>query len=116
MKWAYNNNGVLYDVVMTHPSILFPQGYADQFIEVPDEAVSGWLWDGENVNPPAPDTEAQWVFIRTERNKLLADCDWTQLPDAPADAAAWATYRQALRDVTTQADPFAIVWPESPSS
>jgi hypothetical protein len=56
MKWAYNNNGVLYDVVMTHPSILFPQGYADQFIEVPDEAISGWLWDGENVSaPPAPE-------------------------------------------------------------
>jgi hypothetical protein len=56
MKWAYNNNGVLYDVVMTHPSILFPQGYADQFIEVPDEAVNGWLWDGENVSePPAPE-------------------------------------------------------------
>lgn len=56
MKWAYNNNGVLYDVVMTHPSILFPQGYADQFIEVPDEAVNGWLWDGETVSePPAPE-------------------------------------------------------------
>jgi hypothetical protein len=56
MKWAYNDNGVLYDVVMTHPSILFPQGYADQFIEVPDEAVNGWFWDGENVTePPAPE-------------------------------------------------------------
>ena len=56
MKWAYNNNGVLYDVVMTHPSILFPQGYADQFIEVPDKAVNGWLWDGETVTePPAPE-------------------------------------------------------------
>ena len=59
---------------------------------------------------------AQWNVIRAERNKLLADCDWTQLPDASADAAAWATYRQALRDITTQANPFAIVWPESPSS
>lgn len=56
MKWAYNDNGVLYDVVMTHPSILFPQGYADQFIEVPDEAVNGWLWDGETVSePPVPE-------------------------------------------------------------
>ena len=52
MKWAYINNGVLYDVVMTHPSILFPQGYADQFIEVPDEAVNGWFWDGETVSAP----------------------------------------------------------------
>jgi len=59
---------------------------------------------------------AQWNIIRAERNKLLVESDWTQLPDASADAAAWATYRQALRDITTQANPFAIVWPESPSS
>ena len=59
---------------------------------------------------------AQWTVIRAERNRLLVASDWTQLPDAPVDAAAWATYRQALRDVTTQANPFAIVWPESPSS
>jgi hypothetical protein len=58
----------------------------------------------------------QWTVIRAERNKLLVASDWTQLPDAPVDAAAWATYRQALRDVTDQANPFAIVWPESPSS
>jgi len=58
---------------------------------------------------------AQWTVIRAERNKLLAESDWTQLPDAPVDAAAWATYRQALRDITTQANPFAIIWPESPT-
>jgi hypothetical protein len=56
---------------------------------------------------------AQWTVIRAERNKLLAESDWTQLPDASADAAAWATYRQALRDITTQANPFNIVWPEA---
>jgi hypothetical protein len=59
---------------------------------------------------------AQWNVIRAERNKLLVESDWTQLPDAPVDAAAWATYRQALRDVTDQANPFAVIWPESPSS
>jgi hypothetical protein len=59
---------------------------------------------------------AQWTVIRAERNKLLVESDWTQLPDAPVDAAAWATYRQALRDVTDQANPFAIIWPESPLS
>lgn len=63
----------------------------------------------------AAKVEAQWDVIRAERNKLLADCDWTQLPDVSVDAAAWATYRQALRDVTGQANPFAIVWPEGPS-
>jgi hypothetical protein len=58
----------------------------------------------------------QWTVIRAERNKLLVESDWTQLPDVPVDAAVWATYRQELRDVTDQANPFAIVWPESPAS
>jgi len=58
---------------------------------------------------------AQWDVIRAERNKLLVESDWTQLPDAPVDAAAWATYRQALRDITTESNPFNIVWPQGPS-
>ena len=60
---------------------------------------------------------AQWANVRTDRNTRLFKCDWTQLPDAPLTEAIkteWATYRQALRDVTSQADPFAIVWPLSP--
>lgn len=59
--------------------------------------------------------DGQWKSVRAERNQRLADCDWTQLPDAPVDAEAWATYRQDLRDITTQPDPFNIVWPETPA-
>ena len=42
--------------------------------------------------------DAGRAFVRQIRNSLLVDSDWTQIPDAPADAVAWATYRQALRD------------------
>ena len=53
--------------------------------------------------------------VRDDRNKRLADCDWTQLADSTADKAAWATYRQALRDITAQADfPWNVTWPEQP--
>ena len=38
--------------------------------------------------------------VRTKRNTILADSDWTQVADAPVDATAWATYRQGLRDIT----------------
>jgi len=65
-----------------------------------------------DADASAAKVHAQWFVVRAERNKLLADCDWTQLPDASADAAAWATYRQALRDITDQPNPFNIVWPE----
>jgi hypothetical protein len=58
--------------------------------------------------------DAQWAVVREERNEKLAECDWTQLPDAPVDKAAWATYRQELRDITLQPDPFNIIWPTPP--
>jgi hypothetical protein len=53
--------------------------------------------------------------VREQRNKLIAECDWTQVADAPVDKEAWATYRQALRDVPTQAGfPWDVTWPEAP--
>jgi hypothetical protein len=60
----------------------------------------------------------QWRNVRNDRNSLLASCDFTQLADAPVTTeqrAEWVVYRQALRDVTLQSDPFAIVWPTSPT-
>lgn len=54
--------------------------------------------------------------VRTERNKKLADTDWTQLADSSADATAWATYRTALRNLpTTEGFPHNVTWPTEPS-
>jgi hypothetical protein len=46
---------------------------------------------------------AEWWAerMRNHRDRLLKESDWTQLPDAPVDREAWATYRQALRDFPT---------------
>jgi hypothetical protein len=62
-------------------------------------------------------TEAQWAAVRSDRNRRLTMSDWTQLPDAPltnTEATNWGSYRQALRDITTQSDPFNIEWPVPP--
>lgn len=59
-------------------------------------------------------TETAWEEIRKQRNYKLYLCDWTQLPDAPLTTRQktdWTSYRQALRDITSQEDPFNIVWP-----
>jgi len=56
----------------------------------------------------------QWTKVREQRNQLLLASDWTQLPDAPVSATAWAEYRQALRNVTQQTDPYNIAWPLQP--
>jgi hypothetical protein len=47
--------------------------------------------------------------MRFARNSLLTASDWSQLPDAPVDREAWATYRQALRD-------FPATWTEGPTA
>ena len=56
--------------------------------------------------------------IRTQRDKLLAETDWTQVLDAPISAEsreAFRVYRQALRDITEQDGfPTAVIWPEMP--
>jgi hypothetical protein len=53
--------------------------------------------------------------VRQQRNDKLKDSDWTQLADSPVDKAAWAAYRQALRDITAQAGfPWTIDWPAQP--
>ena len=64
-------------------------------------------------------TETAWEVIRKERTIKLYYCDWTQLPDAPLteqQKTDWTTYRQALRDITNQADPFNISWPTEPAT
>ena len=53
--------------------------------------------------------------VRQQRNDKLKDCDWTQIADSTADKTAWATYRQALRDITTQTSfPWTVAWPDKP--
>lgn len=55
--------------------------------------------------------------IRSQRNSLLKDCDWTQIADSTADKTAWATYRQALRDLPSSitVDPRTFSdWPHNP--
>ena len=64
----------------------------------------------------------EWKLIRGERDRLLANSDWTQGADSPLASGKkteWATYRTKLRDVpkdqkdkTTYA---SITWPSEPS-
>jgi hypothetical protein len=57
-------------------------------------------------------------MAKTKRNSLLAESDWTQVADVPLTTETkqqWASYRQQLRDITSQEKfPWQIVWPEKP--
>lgn len=54
-------------------------------------------------------------LVRHTRTENLNASDWTQLADSPVDKAVWATYRQALRDITAQTGfPWNVTWPDQP--
>ena len=56
--------------------------------------------------------------IRQKRNRLLAESDWTQLPDAPLSdkqKEVWRAYRKALRDMPQQEGFPTIAFPQKPS-
>lgn len=74
-----------------------------------------WVIANLPVDEAAVALSIEKAKIRIERNNLLSASDWTQLSDSTTDKTAWATYRQALRDITTQAGfPVNIEWPVKP--
>ena len=96
-----------------------------QVIPMPEAPSENHLFDYKTKTfyEPKPlavdqmDSEAvaeMWVRVRMKRDTLLAQSDWTQMPDSPLSEetkAAWATYRQGLRDITLQANLTDQDWP-----
>ena len=76
----------------------------------------------DNENQTASEQELEYkaridkqqaTSIRNTRNQLLKESDWTQISDATVNKEIWLTYRQALRDITTQEGfPLEVIWPE----
>ena len=62
--------------------------------------------------------EDQWLLVRLQRDEKLQQSDWTVIRAVdegnpiPTD---WQTYRQQLREITNQTDPFHIIWPVAPN-
>jgi hypothetical protein len=86
----------------TYESIVFPEGYTKPLKEEFEALMK----------------VERWKDLRAKRNKLLTNCDWTQLPNIPLSGAVkyeWETYRQALRDLPrTTEDPDNLVLPTPP--
>ena len=118
------------------PSLLVTEGESFVLIESPKDGmldIAMNMVDGGEVVPlpPKPSEDHRFDYVnktwaldhsrqgrkvRSKRNQLLQESDWTQLPDVPiATKDAWAVYRQALRDITEQPGfPFDVVWPQPP--
>jgi len=82
-------------------------------------ALLGRAEAGDTITPFTADQSTLWAALRLERDARLTAADWTQMPDSPLsdDAkAAWAAYRQALRDLPeVTSDPANPHWPVAPS-
>ena len=116
------SDGEIVSVVQASSQPDAPDGYGYvDFTNGASEAHKYHVVDGVLVEKPISDVDGielarAATMMRRKRDQMLAACDWTQVPDAPVDQAAWATYRQALRDLPDNTtDPRDVVWPEKPS-
>jgi len=83
---------------------------------------SNVVFEESSAKPAWSDVEAgkpdeQWVVVRAQRDGKLSSCDWTVLTDVPISDSKrdqWEIYRQSLRNITDQPDPFNITWPTPP--
>jgi hypothetical protein len=59
--------------------------------------------------------EDKWNDVRSKRNMLLEQSDWTQLNDIDETIKnKWISYRKDLRDITKQLNPANVIWPTPP--
>jgi hypothetical protein len=122
-------SGVCFDVSIQN----VPDGCA--LLQIESDPINQYVDNEQLINIPArPSNQHEfdyssksWVInvkllkevIIAQRNSLLFKSDWTQLPNGPLtqqQQEQWATYRQALRDITTQSGyPANIIWPTKPT-
>ena len=108
------------DVVFEGPQAQpsrYQVGFRDGVVQVNGKWFTKYSVTDMDADARAALDANQAKAMRDQRTQKLAATDWTQLADAPGDKAAWATYRQALRDVTAQAGfPWDVQWPQEPSA
>jgi hypothetical protein len=110
----YNSDGkILSSGICTDVSYSAKAGEGEFIMEGAADPDTQKIQDGAVVDIPidnATVTAELTIQTRQERNNYLSWCDWTQGADSPLDdskKAEWATFRQALRDLSTHSN-----WPD----
>ena len=108
-------NGEGWELAPDHRGQVYHDGVSLESLLITEVGVlppAGWAFGPAAT--PAVTADQEWERVRATRNRRLAASDWAVLPDVPMSEErrqAWAAYRQALRDITRQPDPFKIYWP-----
>jgi hypothetical protein len=114
-----NESLIEWDMYVVNPTPM-PNDYTKNITEGTPILTNGiyyqnWIQTNASQSEIDYRLENQWFIIRQTRNELLAECDWTQLADVSAETKLiWSEYRQSLRDITSQTNPFSITWPVKP--
>ena len=101
-------------------NVIKPYDYTKNIIEGTPNLIDGvyyqnWIQSNATEEEINYRIENQWEEVRVQRNQLLSECDWTQLADVSTEIKSnWIEYRQSLRDITSQTNPFNINWPVKP--
>ncbi len=129
ISWANISNFNLFDNETLKQYGWFPYRFVSAHFE-PDEVIDSSYFSVEenevveyqtkrkiNDNDIQEQIGNAWENIRSRRNIELLESDWTQVTDSPfteVEKGLWRLYRQSLRDITLQPDPFNIIWPTKP--
>jgi hypothetical protein len=85
------------------------------FSDTTEDGVTTTKAEHEAAYQARLDTEAA-ANVRSQRDQKLKDTDWMGMSDVTM-STEWATYRQALRDIPSQAGfPNTITWPTEPGA
>ena len=101
----------------------------DEAVMSSDPSSFGVTWEQVKTKYDELVSAQPFKLLREERNKLIAETDWTQLKDIDLDIIRernWKNYRQALRDLPSKSTPkldsngnldmTSVSWPDKPSS
>lgn len=71
-----------------------------------------WLKDG---NKPLPAQNISFLQVKIKAKELLAETDWTQLPDAGIlNVSSFVEYRSLLRAIASNPPDCEFSWPIKP--
>jgi len=118
VDWYFADSPIV--PVTPGPRLEVPEGLSWDVVKGQKDPETGEVTLVADPAKVAAKTQAQWASVRAQQSQKLYESDWTcSVIDPPAPILAqrdqWIAYRQALRDVTTQSDPFNITWPTPPT-
>ena len=109
----------IYIVLQSEPPTINYNQEIEEVEPIPSGSVYIQNWVTSSAAPEVVQEtiRLEWDNVRYKRQDLLQKSDWTQYQDSPITGSKlveWQTYRQSLRDVTNQENPFNVIWPTKP--